>query len=444
MNFKEKLSSQPLLKKFQTQKEFKSVVTNIGWLFADRILRMGVGLVVGVWVARYLGVEQFGIFNYAAAFVALFSTLSSLGLPSLVIRAITNEPENKDQILGTAFYLQLLGGIATLLLCILSISILRHDDPLLITLVATLASVGVFQSFDTIDLWFQSQVKSKYTVIAKNGAFIIITLIKILLINVHAPLLAFAGSTLAETIIGIGGLVYFYQNLGYSLQSWQWNYKLAKSFLKESYPLIFSGLAIMIYMKIDQIMLGEMIGAQAVGIYSSATRISEVWYFVPTAISSSIAPTIYAAKREGNEILYYRRISQLLRLLSLISISVAILISFSSSNIIIMLFGNEYATAAPILSIHIWSALFVFTGGGASSWFIAEGLSHITFYRTLIGAIMNVGLNFMLIPIYSGVGAAIATLISYAVSALLFNSTNPKTRSIFFVQLRAFLLINDS
>ena len=437
MNFKEKLSSQPFLKKLQTQKEFKGVVTNIGWLFADRILRMGVGLVVGVWVARYLGVEQFGTFNYAAAFVALFSTCASLGLPSLIIREIANEPEKKEQILGTAFWLQLSGGIATLLLAITTISILRHDDPVTIGLVSILASVSIFQAFDTIDLWFQSQVNSKYTVLAKNAAFLVITLFKVLLINIHAPLLSFAWATLAEAAIGSVGLIYCYKLQGYFISMWKWDFHIAKKLLRESYPLIFSGMAVVIYMKIDQIMLGEMIGSQSVGIYSAATRISEIWYFIPTAIASSIYPAIFSAKKEGNEILYYRRIQQLLRLLSTIAIIIAVPMSFLSGDVVTILFGSEYSAAGPILAIHIWAAVFVFMGVGTFSWFIAEDLAYLTLRRSLIGAVVNIMLNFVLIPMYGGIGAAIATVISQAFASFISNAFNIKSRKLFLIQLKS-------
>jgi polysaccharide transporter, PST family len=419
--------------------ELHRIVTNTSWLFADRILRMGLGLFVGVWVARYLGVQQFGLLNYATAFVGLFSTFSDLGLSSLAIRSIANEPDQKDLILGTIFRLKLFGGIATLFLTVGSIFAFRQNDTLTIIIVAILASVGIFQAFDTIDIWFQSQMQSKYVVIAKNTAFIIITLSKIILIYIHAPLLVFAGATLAEAGLGALGLIAVYKIKRHSLHLWRWSLPLAKTLLRESWPLILSGLTIMIYMKIDQIMLGEMISIQAVGIYSSATRISEVWYFIPTAIASSVAPAIYAAKKEKNEFLYYRRIEQLLRLLSLIAILIAVPMSFLSGTIMTSLFGNEYAASGPILAVHIWAALFVFLGVGSSYWFIAEGLVHLTFSRTLIGAITNVTLNFILIPIYSGVGAAIATVVSYAIAAFISNFFTLKTKKIFFIQLRSLM-----
>ncbi|MEA5618345.1 flippase [Cronbergia sp. UHCC 0137] len=414
----------------------RAIIANTGWLFADRILRMGIGIFVSIWVARYLGVEQFGILNYATAFVALFSTLSTLGLNSIVIRSIVRDPENREQILGTTFWLKLFGGVVSLLLSVATIVVMRRDDTLTIYLVSILASVGIFQSFDTIDLWFQSQVKSKHSVIAKNTAFAVAALLKVLLISFKAPLLAFACVTLTEVSLGAVGLIIAYRIQGYSLRWWCWSISLAKDLLKESWPLILSGLSVMIYMKIDQIMLGEMVGNEAVGVYSAAARISEVWYFIPMAIASSVTPSIFAAK-EVSEALYYRRLEQLLRLLVLISIVIALPMSLMSGTLITMLFGNGYAEAGKILAIHIWASLFVFMGVATSSWFIAEGLSEFSLRRTLIGAITNIILNFLLIPGYGGVGAAIATVISQAFASFLSNASHPKTRKIFHIQVKS-------
>jgi polysaccharide transporter, PST family len=417
------------------------IIANTGWLFADRILRMGVGLFVGVWVARYLGVEQFGVFNYASAFVGLFITISTLGLDGIVIRSIVREPEKRSQILGTSFWLKLFGGVVALVLAVSCIILVRRDDQLTISLVAILSSVGIFQAFDTIDLWFQSQVQSKYTVIAKNAAFIITVLVRVILISTHAPLIAFAWAALGEVGLGAIGLMITYKISGYSPWFWSWSLSLAKTLLKESWPLILSGVTVMIYMRIDQIMLGEMVGDKAVGLYSAATRISEVWYFIPGAIASSVSPTIYAAK-EVSEALYYRRIEQLIRMLVLISIIISVPLSFLSSTLITILFGNGYAEAGQILAIHIWASVFVFMGVATSPWFIAEGLTKFTFHQTLIGAVVNVVLNFFLIPKFAGIGAAIATVIAYAIAAFLANGLNLKTRKIFMIQLKSFLLFS--
>ncbi len=411
-----KLKIKKLLE-FKHSSGLYAIIVNASWLFADRIIRMGISLIVGVWVARYLGVQQYGVFNYATAFVALFSPLTTLGLDNVVIREIVRDFSISKQILGTTFLLKLLGGFASLLLTVCAIYLLHQDNKLNIWLIVILAATGIFHAFDTIDIWFQSQVQSKYTVIAKNIVFIIISLAKITLIQMHESLIAFAWITLAEIGLNAISLVIAYKIQGYALIFWRWSFPLAKALLKQSWFMILSDLSIIVYMKIDQIMLGQMLGNHAVGIYSAATRISEIWYFIPMAILSSVSPMIFAAK-ETNEALYYKHLKQFIQLMILLSFIIVIPMTFLSKTIVIMLFGNSYIAAGQVLAIHIWSSLFIFISVAISPWFIAEGLTHLSFYRTLAGAIINIILNLFLIPAYAEVGAAIATLISYAFTAL--------------------------
>ncbi|MEH2284445.1 MAG: flippase [Nostoc sp.] len=426
------------LSTFKSRSGLRAIIANTGWLFADRILRMGASLVVGVWVARYLGVQQYGLFNYALAFVALFSPIFTLGLDDVVVRHLVRQSSNKEEILGTTFWLKFLGGIASVLLAVSTMFFLGEQETLKIWLVAILGIAGIFRASDTIELWFQSQVQSKYTVIAKNTAFLLNTVIKIALILTKAPLLAFALVTLAEFAMSAIGLLIVYQVKGASLWLWRWSFAATKTLLKESLPLIFSGFAIMIFMRIDQVMLGQMIGDSEVGVYSAAVRISEIWYFIPGAIVSSVAPAIYAAK-EKSESLYYQRIGQLLSLMTCISLAIALPMSFLSDKIIMVMFGSGYAEAGAILAVHIWTSLFVFMGLATSPWFIAEGLNHVSLGKTLFGAILNIVLNLFLIPKYAGLGAAIATIISQASAAFICNAFDSRTQKIFKIQVRSLI-----
>jgi polysaccharide transporter, PST family len=423
--------------------KLRAIIANVGWLLVDRILRMTIGLFVGVWIVRYLGAQQYGLFTYATAFITLFSPFANSGLDNIVIRHLVHNSSEKEQILGTTFCVKFLGGVASSLLTVACISFFRPDDKLIVFLVAILATAGIFQAFDTIDIWFQSQVQSKYTVLTKNAVFIVITLLNIVLIKIQAPLIAFAWLKLAEIFLSAMGLALAYKIKGHLLCLWRCNFALAKTLLRESWALILSGFSIMVYMKTDQIMLGEILGNDAVGIYSAATRISETWYFIPVTIVSSVAPSIYAAK-QNCEAVYYQRISQLLRLMVLLSIVIAVPMTFLSGTIINVLFGNGYAEAEKILAIHIWASLFVFMGMATHPWFVAESLTHLSLYRTLIGAITNITLNLFLIPKYAGVGAAIATVISYGFSDFISNLTHPKSRKIFWIQMKSFLPFSSS
>lgn len=404
-----KLSS--IGKKFSLEQ--RKIISNIGWLFGDRILRMGVGLIVGAWVARYLQPEQFGLLNYAIAFVFLFSAFATLGLDQIVVRNLVRDPSGKDKILGTTFVLKFVGGIITLLLASLTIFLLKPDDSLTRTLVAITAAATIFQAFDAIDFCFQFQVRSKYTVVAKNTAFIIVALVRITLIQLHAPLIAFAWAAFAETALGGVGLMIAYKVSGQSFRRWQVSWQEGKSLLKESWPLIIAGISIMLYIRIDSVMLGQLVGSEAVGIYAVATRLSELWGFIPIAITSSVTPSIIEAKKVSEE-LYYQKLQKIFTILTALAYAIAIPMTLLSTPIIILMFGQNYAAAGGVLAIHIWGQIFSFLGIARSIWIVNEGLTKYALIFTSGGALINILLNLWLIPIYQETGAAIATVISYA------------------------------
>jgi polysaccharide transporter, PST family len=436
MNLSSGLSK--ILSLYAQRSGLQKIVNNLGWLFADKFMRMGLGLVVGVWMARYLGAEQFGAFNFALAFVALFTSIASLGLDSIVVKYIVCNPQKKEEILGTTFFLRALGSSLALVMALVIMIGLRANDQLMITMVFILSLAGVFQAFDAVDFWFQSQVQSKFTVLARNAAFLVTSLVKICLILLHAPLLAFAWAAFLEIALSGIALAVVYTSRGFSLILWKWDSAIAKDILKQSWPLILSGLSILIYMKIDIFMLGQMTTDKEVGVYAAAARISEIWYFIPTIITSSFAPKIYASKELSGEI-YYGRIQSFLRFLFFLSLVIAIPVATFSSLIVSSIYGEEYSQAAKILSIHIWSSLFIFVGVGSSTWFISEGLTKLTFQKNLMGAVINIVLNFFLIPTYGGVGASVATVISYAIGSIFGNAVDPRTRPIFIMQMRSII-----
>ncbi len=418
--------------------EFKSAISNTGWLFGDRILRAVLSFVLNLWIARYLGVAKYGLFSFAIAFVSLFNPFVTLGLDNIVVRNIVQDLTAKDKILGTAFYLRLIGACTVFLLVIISIFIVRTNDSLTISLVVILSMAGLFQSLDVIDLWFQSQVQSKYTVFARNAAFFGIAPVKVGLIILKAPLITFAWASLAEVSLGALALLAMYQFQGQSVKAWHWHSSWIKQLLREGFPLMLSGLTIMIYMKIDQIMLGSMIGDKAVGLYTAATRISEAWYFIPTAIVSSVTPSIYKA-RERSESEYYQRVGKLLKLMNAIAIMVAIPITIFAPTIIHFIYGEAYLQSSSVLVIHIWAAIFVFMGVATLPCFIVDGLARLTFQRTFLGAIINVILNCVLIPRYTIVGAAIATVISQATASYFSHAFHSQTIKLFRLQTRSLL-----
>jgi O-antigen/teichoic acid export membrane protein len=391
---------------------FQKTISNTGWLFFDKILRMGVGLFVGAWVARYLGPEQYGLLSYVVAFVTLFSAIATLGLDGIVVRNIVRDPSSKEETLGTAFVLKLMGGITALLLSTGSILILRHGESLVYWLVGITAAGMIFQALDPIDFWFQSQIQSKYVVYARTTAFSIISVIKIVLIITAAPLIAFAWAGMAEIAIGSIGLIIVYQSKGHNIKAWRANLICGKYLLKDSWPLILSGIMITIYMRIDQVMIGSMVGNTEVGIYSAAVRLAEAWYFIPIAVVGSVFPSIVEAKAISDE-LFYGRLQKLYNLMALMAYIVAIPVTFMGEWLVTILFGPAYARAGPMLAVLIWAGMFTNLGVARSSFLTTMNWTRIHFMTVSLGCIINVALNFLLIPIYGGMGAVVASCIAY-------------------------------
>jgi O-antigen/teichoic acid export membrane protein len=396
----------------------QKILRNTGWLFAGKMIRMGVGLFVGVWVSRYLGPQRFGLYNYAIALVTLFSSLATLGLNNIVVRDIVLLPSCRNEILGSAFGLRLCGGVAALLLAISVSAISRPHDLALTYLVAVIAAGTVFSAFDAIDFWFQSQLMSKFTVLAKNAAFILISVTKVVLIVCKAPLLMFAAAGAAEIMLGAFGLLIAYERAGGGLRLWRFKLSRAKSLLRDSWPLIFSGILGSIHLRIDQIMLGEMVGDEEVGVYAAAVRLAEAWYFISMTLMASALPSLIEAQRISEEF-FYLRLQKLYNLMALLAYAIAVPTTFLSDAIVGALFGSAYAGAGPMLALLIWAVPFINLGVARSAFFTAMNWTKTSLVVNGIGCIANIVLNWFLIPSYQGMGAVVATLVAYGVMVVL-------------------------
>jgi polysaccharide transporter, PST family len=266
--------------------------------------------------------------------------------------------------------------------------------------------------------------------------FSISSLAKIIAIKLQLSLISFVFIYLLEIGLNSFGLIIVYKFQGFNLLGWKCKISYIKKLCKDSFPLMLSSFTAIIYMKIDQVMLAHMSSSYAVGVYSAAIRLSEVWYFIPGAITASVFPSIIQMK-QLDEKTYYRRISHLFNFLTYLSVTIAIPITFLSQQIIKMLYGDVYSGAGIVLCVHIWSAIFVFLGVAQSPWNLSEGLQKLSLSRSILGAGINVSLNLLLIPQYGALGAAIATLVSYAVANYFANLFDRRTLNIFRLQSRA-------
>lgn len=414
------------------------IADNFGWLILDKLLRLGVGLLVSVWLARYLGPEQYGLLSFVTALVAIFAALSALGLQGIVVRDVVRNPSQAGQTLGSAALLQLLGGLIAFLLCLATIYALRPDDSLTKVAVAILGSSILLKASEVAAYWFESQVQSKYTVWAQNSAFLIFALIKIALIVYEATLTSFLWAMLAEAVLSACLLVGLLALKGLSPASMGASRERAKELIKDSWPLIVSSMSIVLYMKVDQIMLGQMLDDEAVGVYSAAVRISEVWFFMAVAITASLKPLLYRLREQSREA-FLQGLQKLFDAMVVLAVLIAVPTQMFAEELVLLLFGSAYGEATLILKIHVWAGVFVFLNNALWIWFIAEERQRIGNLRIVSGLALNIALNLYLIPLYGGAGAAVATLISRAFVGYLGLLLSHETRTIFWMISRSLI-----
>ncbi len=416
----------------------KKVVFNIGWMFIDKIFKIIVGLFVGVWVARYLGPEQYGLWNFAIAFSALFGAIAPIGIIGILTRDFVKFPEKQNELLGSAFVLRLIGGFLAFFLSLISITIIRPRDLLAVVLVGLLSAGFIFQSFNIIELYFQSKIQSKYTVAASSLAFLITSALKIILILSNAPLIAFGIAGLIEIILTSVFLIITYQYNQLNIRQWKFDINIAKKLIKDGWTLTFGSLAAMIYMRIDQIIIGHMLNNEAVGYYAVAVRLSESFLFLTVIISDSAMPYLTKIRTQNKEI-YFEKLRNFYGILLKIAFFISLCFTLFSKDIINALYGIKYIQASDILSVYIWSSFFVFFSNSSWIYYYNENVQHLATIRLIVGAIINVILNLVLIKSYGLIGAALATLISYSISSYFFNLFNRKLLINFKLQTQAII-----
>ncbi|MBN2643735.1 MAG: flippase [Victivallales bacterium] len=402
---------------------------NTIWLFTEKFFRMLLGFTVGIYVARQLGPAQYGLLNYAISFVGIFSLVMNLGLDSIVVRELVKTPDNRDKLLGSAFMLKL-GGFGIMLIGIIISIMISGGDPHGNIIVAVIAAGYIFQTFQVLDFYYQAEVKSKYIALSQIIALVIVSGFRFYFAWKLYPLVYFAALESLFMLISFSLYAVFYTTCGHNIFAWKPDRPTTIALLKDSWPLFISGAAGMIYMRIDQVMIKQMLGDAEVGYYAVAVRLVELWYFLPMIICSSLFPSIIRARNISEEH-YHHRLQMLFSFMFWMAVAIALGATFTGKYIITWLYGAEYINSIPVLVIYVWATIFVFYGVAAGKWLVNEGLQRYSLYLSLLGCIFNVTLNIIFIRWFKLYGAAIATLISYSLATYFGYFLFKKTRTLF-------------
>lgn len=406
---------------------------NFGWLVFDKLTRFLVAVFVSAWVARYLGPAQYGVLAYAITFVSMFQAVSLLGLDNLIVRDAASQPAQAHRFLGTALRLRTMSAMAVYAAMVV-IALLFHRDGGHTAVVVALAGLSIFfQVSDVVDLWFQSQVQSRRTVVAKTTSYLVTAGIKVVMITTGAGLLAFAGANAIETGLAALALFLSYRRFR-TTERWSWDSATARELLRQSWPLLLSGLSILLYMRVGVVFLRQTAGSAEVGIYTVGAALSEMWYFIPMALASSIAPIISRKRAEGGEA-YKATLFKVFGGMWCLSLVVTTLNALTAQYWVGFLYGQQYRDSAGIFALHALTFIPVCLGVIQSLWLVNEGRSKLSMHQAFVGAVVALGLNVLLTPRLGAYGAAIATVCSQFAQAFLVNAV--LAPDLFRLQLRS-------
>jgi O-antigen/teichoic acid export membrane protein len=414
----------------------QAVIQNSGWLLFDRFVRVLVGMFVNVWVARYLGVAQYGQLAYILAYLTFFQVVATLGMDAIVVREIAIKKNAAAEILGTAAFLRVLSGFLLWGLAILVMVAWDGWRSDTVWLVALAGGALVFQAAETVDLWFQSQSKSRLTVLAKLTAYVLSAILKVAAIFLEAPVWVFVALFAVEMAVSCVGLIVIYHKAPCE-ERWRKSFMWGRTLLRESWPFMLSGLSVTVYMRIDQIMIRDIIGEAALGVYAVVLTLSNIWHVIPMTLNISLAPYV-ARKRSENQLQYRQAMIWIFRSFFYSALACAVITRMTSGWLVSSLYGSQYLAAIQILDIHVFSNLFIFLGVAHSLWLINERRFLVRLIGTLAAAGVSVLTNYWLLPLWGLLGACVATISSQMIAGFLINAI--MDREGFKLQLQAISL----
>ena len=391
-------------------------LNSIKWLILERIAALMLGLMATLAVARHLSPEAFGSLSYLLALASLAAPLMALGLNSIVTRELVTRPNDASLIVGSSISLRLAAGscVGQVIIALAYVFLTADEAHLL----AFLLISSIFNAALVIEFWLQAQTANHYASMVRLASMLVFTIARLLAVFNDADMAIFVYLSGLEGVCVAFLYMFVYQKIGNGVNQLRASWSEAKDLIRDSRWLLLSGIAAVIYLKVDQVMLGILVNDRAVGIYAAAARVSEVWYFFSAAIVTSFFPKLLVGRKNDSK-RYALNLQKLNDLLLWVAVSVAFIVSLCASWLMPLLFGEIYKQSIPVLKIHVWVGLFVFMRALLSKWFIAENLLKLSMMSQVLGALVNVALNIWLIPVYGPVGAAYATVVSYAVAGYL-------------------------
>lgn len=411
---------------------------NSSWMLVEQGLKIISGIFVGIYVARFLGPEQFGSLSYALAIVAIFMTVSKLGMESVLVRDLIRYPEQRLQYIGTAFFLMVVGAIISI--AVITGLIVQFENDSSTKLYICIISIGLlFQSFLVIDYGFQSQVKAKYSSIAKSAALAISSILKIYLVLIQADLLWFVVAFTFDHLLIAASLIIMYLLQNQPRLFFSFKKSLIKPLLKSAWPMVASGVAGMVMVRLDQIIIKNILDPYQLGLYAAASKIYEGWLLLPFVLSISLLPMLAKLKEKRETKIYHNKLVPIFSLVLWASIAFAFIMTVFGKWLLNITFGPQYFYSYHSLVILSWASVLGAAGYMSARYMVVEGMEKKVARRNWLAVFINIPLNFIMIPIYGIEGAAFSTLISLFIAHYVIDLLDPQLKSLLMVKHRALM-----
>lgn len=414
------------------------IAQNLFWAVIGKVVSLASGLFVGIVIARYLGAEQYGLMNYVISYVFLFQTFSIFGLDAIEVREEARAKEPYQKIIGTAFGIKVLSGITFMALVIIT-SMLTEADGYTKLLLAIYSFSIVVNSLSVIRNYFVATLQNEYVVKSEIVRTVFSITLKLTLVFLHAPLIWIVVAYVFDGLLLSSGYLLAYRTKVGSVRQWQFDGQYARFLLKESFPLLITSAAVIIYQRIDQVMIGQMISKESVGYFSVASRFVEILLFIPMMLSQTISPVLVKAyERDCKE--YAEKCQQFMNLSVWLSLLAALVVSLLAYWLVRLTFGMSYLPAVAVLQVMAFKAASVALSSTAGTMLVAEGLQRYAFLRDGLGCVVCIGLNYLLLPRYGIMAAAVVAIISNVAAGYLADALIPAYRHIFVRQTKALTL----
>ena len=415
----------------------RKILTNVGWATTGRIVRVLTETLVSIFVARYLGPSQYGLMNYIISFVAIISIIANFGLDNIEIREMAKSGSDCRVIMGTSFRLRLIFAVVAEIVIAITI-FLGSQDAETRCLILIYALTIVLTSFNVIRNYFTAIVNNRYIVITEIIRCLIGAGIKVALLLLKAPLIFFIIALTFDYILVAGGYMTAYRSKVGKLSEWSFDKGTAKLLVREAFPLLLSGAAVVIYQRIDQVIIKSLLSNEAVGYFSVAVKFSEFILFVPLVMAQTMAPLLVKDFQTNKEA-FLRKRQQFVDVIVWVSVALSLIVSLLSYYLIRYTFGTQYLAAVPVLSILAFKTVGMALSNSSGQLIIIEGKQKWAVIRNLIGCLICVAGNYCLIPLFGIIGSAWATLITVAFSGFLGNFFIKPYREIFGVQVKSII-----